>query len=332
MTQAAATRQAYHDRLLTLMAINPRVVCVDTDTGLFTRAETAAAGDRYIDLGIAEHTAMGVSAALAAQGWMPFVNTMATFATTRALESVKINIAQNDLPVRIMATHGGVAAGHLGPTHHALEDLAVMRALPHLTVVVPADAAATASVVEQTADLDGPVYVRLGRKPTPGLPGDLPSPRIGEIQPLRDGGEVLIVCCGPHPVLESLAAAAELARAGITTGVLNAHTLKPFDTQTLVARAAAAALVVTVEEHRVCGGLGGVVAEQLSEWLPRRLLRIGLPDVLAPVCGSPEHILKLHGLEAGQITARVRAALDTDLPGGAPHDQLSRLRDPDRAT
>jgi len=158
------------------------------------------------------------------------------------------------------------------------------------------------------------VYVRLGRKPTPGLPGDLPSPRIGEIQPLRDGGEVLIVCCGPHPVFESLAAAAELARAGITTGVLNAHTLKPFDTQTLVARAAAAALVVTVEEHRVCGGLGGVVAEQLAEWLPRRLLRIGLPDVLAPVCGSPEHILKIHGLEAGQITARVRAALDTDLP------------------
>lgn len=318
MTGPAATRQAYHDRLLTLMASHPRVVCVDTDTGLFTAADSAAAGDRYIDLGIAEHTAMGFCAALAAQGWMPFVNTMATFASTRALEAVKINIAQNGLPVRIMATHGGVAAGHLGPTHHALEDLAVMRTLPHMTVVVPADAAAAASVVEQTADLDGPVYVRLGRKPTPGLPGDPRPPRIGQIQSLRDGDEVLIVCCGPHPVLESLAAAQELGRAGVAAGVLNAHTIKPFDAETLLTRAESAALVVTVEEHQVAGGLGGVVAELLAECLPRRLLRIGLPETLAPVCGSPEYILKLHGLDAGQITARVRAALDANLPTGNP--------------
>jgi transketolase len=289
---------------------------VDTDTGLFTAADSVAAGDRYLDLGIAEHTAMGVSAALAAQGWMPFVNTMATFASTRALEAVRINIALSGLPVRIMATHGGVAGGHYGPTHHALEDLAVMRTLPHMTVVVPADAAAVASVVDQTADLDGPVYVRLGRRPTPGLPGDPGPPRIGQIQPLRDGGEVLIVCCGPHPVLESLAAAAELGRAGVATGVLNAHTLKPFDAETLLTRAASAALVVTVEEHQVAGGLGGVVAELLAECLPRRLLRIGLPETLAPVCGSPEYLLNLHGLEAGQIPARVRAALDADRPTG----------------
>jgi transketolase len=316
VTAPAATRQAYHDRLLTLMATHPRVVCVDTDTGLFTAADATAAGDRYVDLGIAEHTAMGVCAALAAQGWMPFVNTMATFASTRALEAVKINIAQNGLPVRIMASHGGVAAGHFGPTHYALEDLAVMRTLPHMTVVVPADAAAAASVVDQAADLDGPVYVRLGRKPTPGLPGDPPPPRIGQIQPLRDGDEVLIVCCGPHPVLESLAAAAELGRGGVAAGVLNAHTLKPFDGETLLTRAAPAALVVTVEEHQAAGGLGGAVAEMLAESLPRRLLRIGLPEALAPVCGSPEYILKRHGLDAGQIAARVRAALDSDQPTG----------------
>jgi transketolase len=112
------------------MATDPRVVCVDTDTGLFSEADAQAAGARYLQLGIAEHTAMGVAAALAAAGLRPFVNTMATFAATRAPEAVKINIAQNALPVRIVATHGGVAAGHLGPTHHALEDLAIMRALP----------------------------------------------------------------------------------------------------------------------------------------------------------------------------------------------------------
>jgi transketolase len=309
-----ATRQAYRDGLLALLAADPRVVCVDTDTGLFSPADAAVAGDRYIGLGIAEHTAMGVCAALAASGFLPFVNTMATFASTRALEAVKINIAYNDLPVKIVATHGGVAAGHLGPTHHALEDLAVMRALPNMTVVVPADAAATASVIGQSAGLSGPAYIRLGRKPTPALPGGLPPPVIGALQPLRDGGDVLIVGCGPHPVLESLAAAAELGAGGITAGVLNAHTLKPFDAATLLARAAPAALVVTVEEHRITGGLGGVVAEVLSEHLPRRLLRIGLPDTLQPVCGSPEYLLTLHGLDAGQIAARVRAALDADEP------------------
>jgi transketolase len=314
VTEPAATRQAYHDRLMTLMAADPRVICVDTDTGLFTAADAAAAGDRYIDLGIAEHTAMGAAAALAASGWIPFVNTMATFASTRALEAVKVNIAQNALPVRIAATHGGVAAGHLGPTHHALEDLAVMRALPHMTVLVPADARSAASLAGQAAGLDGPVYLRLGRKPTPGLPGDPRPPSIGQIQPLREGADVVIVSCGPHPVLASLAAATLLSRAGIEAAVLNAHTIKPFDRDTLLSRAAAAALVVTVEEHRVTGGLGGVVAEVLTECLPRRLLRLGLPESLVPGCGSPEHILELHGLDAGQVAARVRAALDGDLP------------------
>jgi transketolase len=314
MTESAATRQAYRESLLALMSADPRVVCVDTDTGLFTRDDAATAGPRYIQLGIAEHTAMAASAALAAAGWMPFVNTMATFASTRALEAIKINIAQNGCGVRIVATHSGVAAGHLGPTHYALEDLAVMRALPNMTVVVPADARATASVVAQTAEMAGPVYVRLGRKPTPGLPGDVEPAVIGQIQPLRDGDDVVIVCCGPHPVLASLAAADELGEAGISVGVLNAHTLKPFDGATLLARAAPAALVVTVEEHRPAGGLAGAVAETLAEGLPRRMLRIGLPDTLAEGSGSPDHILERHGLHPRGIAARIRTAMEAELP------------------
>ncbi len=317
MTEQVATRQAYRQELLALMAVDPRVVCVDTDTGLFTEADAQACGTRYLQLGIAEHTAMGVAAALAAAGWRPFVNTMATFAATRALEAVKVNIAQNALPVRIVATHGGVAAGHLGPTHYALEDLAIMRALPNMTVVVPADASATASVIAQTTAIDGPVYVRLGRKPTPLLPDRLDPPRIGAIQPLRTGDDVVIVCCGPHPVFASLAAADELGRAGIGASVLNAHTLKPFDADALLSRAAAAALVVTVEEHRTAGGLGGVVAETLAELMPRRMLRIGLPDVLAPVSGSPDYILELHGLEPREIAARIKSALKTVPPTGS---------------
>lgn len=316
-TTVAATRQAYRQELLALMAADPRVVCVDTDTGLFSAADARAGGARYLQLGIAEHTAMGVAAALAAAGWRPFVNTMATFAATRALEAVKINIAQNALPVRIVATHGGVAAGHLGPTHYALEDLAIMRALPNMTVVVPADASAAASVIAQTADMDGPVYVRLGRKPTPALPDGLEAPRIGVIQPLLEGDDVVIVGCGPHPVFASLAAAAELARAGIRASVLNAHTLKPFDADALIARAATAALVVTVEEHRPGGGLGGVVAETLGDQMPRRMLRIGLPDTLVPVSGGPDRILELHGLHPHEVTARIMTALETVAPIGS---------------
>lgn len=309
-----ASREAYRDRLLELMLDDPRVVCVDTDTGLFAGSDFRTASSRYIDVGIAEHTAMGVSAALAAAGYLPFVNTMAAFASTRAVEAVKLDIAQNRLPVRIMATHGGVSAGHLGPTHYALEDLAVMRALTSMTVVVPADANGTVSVVEQAAEITGPMYVRLGRKPTPSLPGDPGPARIGQIQPLRDGTEVLIVCCGPHPVLFSLAAADELGAGGIQAGVLNAHTLKPFDEATLLARAEPARLVVAVEEHREFGGLGGAVAEVLAEHLPRRLLRVALPDAFEPASGSPDHILRRHGLDPSEIVAKIRAALETDLP------------------
>ena len=170
-----ATREAYRDCLLPLLSRHPELMCLDTDTGLFSAEHATAAGEQYLNLGIAEHNLMGMAAGLAACGRIPFVNTMAAFAASRALEAIKIDIAYNRLPVRIMATHGGLAAGHLGPTHQALEDLAVMRVLPDMTVVVPADAAATEAFVEQSLDLPGPLYVRLGRKPTPPLPA-CPAP------------------------------------------------------------------------------------------------------------------------------------------------------------
>ncbi len=310
-SQAIATRHAYRDRLVALMAADPRDVCLDTDTGLFTGPDFGPAACRYLDLGIAEHTAMAAAAAMARTGLVPFVNTMATFASTRALESVKINIAYNELPVRIMATHGGVAAGHLGFTHFALEDLAVMRALPAMTVVVPADASSAASVVEQAAAIDGPLYVRLGRKATAPLPAGSGQAVIGQVQRLRDGDDVVIACCGPLPVLAGLSAAELLARAGIGACVLNVHTLRPFDLATLLDCAARSALVVTVEEHRTTGGLGGLVAEVLAESVPRRVLRIGLPDVLAPGVGCQEEILQRHGVDAQGIAGRVRAVLES---------------------
>jgi len=314
------TRNAYRDRLVALLPHHSRLVCLDTDTGLFTGADFGPAADRYINLGIAESNLMGMAAGMAASGFQPFVNTMATFAATTAVEAVKIDIAYNALPVRIMATHGGLAAGHFGPTHHSLEDLAVMRALPNMTVVVPADVAATELAVEESLDLPGPFYLRLGRKATPPLPPAPEPPRIGVAQVLRSGRDALVVCCGPHPVLAALAAADRLAAAGVAAGVLNMHTLKPLDVERLCAHAAGVPLVVTVEEHWRSGGLGSAVAETLAEHGPVRVLRIGVADVFATVVGGHDSLVTHYGITADAIVTQVLDALDRHLPASRRYE------------
>jgi transketolase len=234
---------------------------------------------------------------------------MAAFAASRSLEVIKIDIAYNQLPVRIMATHGGLAAGHLGPTHHALEDLASLRVLPGMTVVVPADAAAAEAFVAQSLNLSGPLYVRLGRRPTPALPA-APPPVIGQAQTLRVGSDVVLVSCGPYPVLACLAAADVLAGHGIEATVLNMHTLRPFDAQALVTAVRPASLVVTLEEHWRSGGLGGAVAEELASACPRRVLRLGLPDQFVDEVGNQEHLVAHYDLTAERVVRTVRTSLD----------------------
>lgn len=179
MTEANSTRLAYRDALVTAMGANERIVCLDTDTGLFAGVDFGPASDRYLNLGIAEQNALSLAAALALDGWRPHVITMAAFAESRAAEAVKIDVALNAAPVCIAATHAGLSSGTLGPTHHALSDLAVMRVLPNMTVLVPADADAAGALVGQLAALTGPVYLRLGRLATDPLPASAP-PVIGE--------------------------------------------------------------------------------------------------------------------------------------------------------
>jgi transketolase len=302
-----AARDAYRDLLVKLMADDPRVFCLDSDTGLFSGVDFGPAADRYLNLGIAEHNLMGTAAGLAASGKIPFVNTMATFATTRALEAVKIDIAYNALPVRIVATHGGLSAGHLGPTHHALEDLAIARTLPNITVVTPADESATEDAVRQSLGLPGPVYLRLGRKATPPL--DAGPIEVGRAQRLRDGGDLVIYACGPHPVLATMEAAESLASRGVEAAVLNVHTLKPLDGAAIVAAGRRVPVAITVEEHWRAGGLGGAVAETLAEHAPTRLARIGMPDVFADVAGDQEHLLERYGITGERILAEALSLL-----------------------
>jgi len=302
MTDVAA-REAYRDALVALMHDDPRVWCVDTDTGLFAGVDFGAAGARYLDLGIAEQNLVGVAAGLAASGQIPFVNTMAAFAGTRALEQVKIDVAYNALPVRIVATHGGLSAGHLGPTHHALEDLATMRMLPNLTVVVPADAAQTRIAVRAIAPLSGPAYLRLGRKATPAIP-EAPF-LLGAPQVLRRGDDAVVFACGALPVQLALAAAEALLAERIATTVVNVHTVKPLDAAAIAALSRGR-IVVTVEDHWRTGGLGGAIAELLSEVAPAFVHRIGVGDTFATAAGDHEWLLAQHGVSAGAIIEAVR--------------------------
>lgn len=326
-----STRDAYRNLLLALLPEDERLVCLDSDTGLFgSSADFGSAAERYVNVGIAEHNLMGIAAGLAACGRIPFVNTMATFASTRAVETVKIDIALNDLPVRIVATHGGLSAGHFGPTHHALEDLAVMRTLPNMTVAVPADTAATVAAIRQSVDHPGPVYLRLGRNPTPDLGVDAPAPVLGRAQPLRDGDDVAVIACGPYPVLAALEAGDQLDRMGIHATVLNLHTVKPLDVESLVAAAERTGAVVTVEEHWRAGGVGAAVAETLAELLPTRVIRLGLPDRFVTVAGGHRYLLERHGITAAAVTQAVLEAVGAARGGlgrpGAHHPPCGKER------
>ncbi len=303
-----SARDAYRDLLVEVLPADERLVCLDSDTGLFGGADFGTGQSRYINVGIAEHTLMGAAAGLARCGYLPVVNTMAAFAASRAVEAVKIDIALNNLPVRIVATHAGVSAGHLGPTHHALEDLAVMRALPNMTVVVPADAASTQELFRQAMALPGPVYLRLGRNATPELPAARP-PRIGAAQVLRWGTDVTLAACGPYPVWAALAAATLLAADGVDATVLHLHTVKPLDSESLLAVIPPGGTVVTVEEHWQAGGFGSAIAETLTAHMPVRVHRIAMPDAFVPVAGGQQYLLERGGISALAVASRARAAL-----------------------
>lgn len=307
-TAPLSTREAYRDLLAQLLPEQHRLVCLDSDTGLFTGVDFGIAADRYINLGIAEQNLMGVAAALARDGLVPFVNTMATFASSRAVEAVKLDIAMNNLPVRIAATHAGLAAGRLGSTHHCLEDLAVLRMLPNMTVLVPADAPSAQEMIRQSAGIPGPVYLRLGRNATPVLPDNAPPLRVGQAQTLRAGGDVVLVAAGPHPVLMALEAADELAGHGIDATVLNMHSIKPFDSPALLAAAQDACGVVTVEEHWRSGGLGSLVAEELTGTAnPKRVRRIGVDDRFVPGAGDQQHLLAHTGITREAVVDAARS-------------------------
>jgi transketolase len=302
-------RETYRKTLLELARGDARIYCLDSDMGGLETSFQDHLPQQYVDLGIAEANLMTVAAALAKMGKLPFVNTMAAFASSRAYEQVKIDIAYNNLPVRIVATHGGLAAAYLGPTHHAQQDFAAMRALPNMTVMTPADAVETAKMIAAAAYLPGPAYVRLGRNRTDLVYSADYEFTVGRAVELRPGSDVTIVAAGSYPVLAALGAHERLAARGVSARVLNMHTLKPLDEEALVRAARETRAIVTVEDHSILGGLGGAVAETLAERAPAWLRRVGIADAFCDRVGDHRQLIESYGVDATHLVEVVRDLL-----------------------
>lgn len=308
---AGTARDVHRRTLLELARRDERIFCVDSDTGGFEDGFAAELPAQYVNVGIAEANLFGLSAGLAAAGLIPFAHTMSAFATTRACEQLKLDVAGNNLPVRVIATHGGVSAGHYGPSHHALQDLAILRTLPHLTVLVPADAGETALAVRAAAHHPGPVYIRLGRNATPQIHREPYDFRIGTSVQLADGDDLTVVATGPLPVHYALGAREVLADRGIAARVVNMHTVKPLDRAALLRAAEETAGIVTVEDHLVVGGLGGAVSEVVSADRPCRVRRLGIPDRYLDTVGDEHDLLAGAGVTVERIAAEALSLLET---------------------
>ena len=288
-----------------------KVVAISADTiDLFgLRGFLEASPERLIEAGIAEQSAMGIASGLATTGMRPILCGYAPFITARSLEQLRNDVAYANQRVVIGAACGGIVLGMAGGTHHAVEDLAIMRNMPNMTVVVPADARQTWHAAMATENLDGPSYIRLGGKfeeePVTDLAGD--GFRVGRADQLRTGGDVTIIACGAL-VAPALAAADALAGNGIGARVLNMHTIKPLDRDAVLAAAAETGAIVTAEEHRMTGGLGGAVAELLALEQPTAMRMIGMPDefcIVGPTAKVREH----YGMSQAAITEACRDLL-----------------------
>ena len=302
-----ATRESYGEALVALAETYPELIVLDADlaaatkTGMFKKAYK----DRFYDCGIAEANMMGVAAGLAAAGMIPFASSFAMFAAGRAFEIVRNSIGYPHLNVKIGATHAGISVGEDGATHQCCEDIALMRTIPGMTVINPADDTEAKAAVEAAIQHDGPVYLRFGRLAVPVI-NDPASYKfeLGKGVTLREGSDAAVIATGLM-VNEALIAAETLAAEGISVRVINIHTIKPLDTEIVLKAAAECGKIVTAEEHSIIGGLGSAVAECVCDGCPVPVRRIGVNDIFGH-SGPAAELLKEFGLSAEHIAETVR--------------------------
>lgn len=305
-----ATRDAYGKALVELGGINDKIVVLDADlaaatkTGMFKKAYP----DRFFDSGIAESNMMGVAAGLATTGYTVFASTFAMFAAGRAYEQVRNSIAYPHLNVKIGATHAGISVGEDGASHQCCEDIALMRVIPGMVIINPADDIEARAAVFAAAEYEGPVYMRFGRLAVPRIFDESYKFELGKAVTLRGGSDVTIIATGLM-VNEAIEAAKALADEGISAEVINIHTIKPLDKEAIIHSAAKTGAVVTAEEHSIIGGLGGAVAEALCEsGKPVPVVRLGVNDVFGR-SGPAVELLHIYGLDAQNIVAKAKQAI-----------------------
>ena len=302
-----ATREAYGKALAQLALENQNVVAVDADLAGSTKTIDLkkVAPERHFDVGIAETDLIGVSAGLACNGKIPFCSTFAVFASGRAYDQVRNSVGYGHLNVKICATHAGLTVGEDGATHQALEDIALMRAIPGMTVIQPCDGKETTECIKAIAEYKGPVYVRLGRSAVEDVNTNEDYKfEIGKGVVIHEGeGKVLMIATGMM-VQESLKAIEQLKEKGIDPTLINIHTIKPLDEELILKYAKKAEYVVSLEEHNIIGGLGSAVAECLAKHCPRKQLFIGVQDTFGE-SGKPALLLDKYGLSAEKIVEKV---------------------------
>ena len=304
-----ATRDAYGKALKELGATRDDILVLDADLAKATKTITFKKDfpDKFIDCGIAESNMMGIAAGLATAGYTVFASSFAMFAAGRAFEQVRNSIAYPKLNVKIGATHAGISVGEDGASHQCCEDIALMRSIPGMVIINPADDIEAIQAVHAAADFDGPVYMRFGRLAVPRVNAEDYKFEIGKGVELKDGKDVTIVATGlmVAPALE----AAEMLKAdGIDARVINIHTIKPIDKEILVKAAKETGAIVTAEEHNVIGGLGGAVCEALSEEYPVPVVRLGVEDTFGK-SGPALELLKIYGLDAEHIAEKAKKAV-----------------------
>ena len=309
MADMIATRDAYGKALVELGAENENIVVLDADlaaatkTGMFKKAYP----ERFFDCGIAENNMIGVATGLSLTGKVPFASTFAMFAAGRSFDQVRNSIGYPHANVKIGATHGGISVGEDGATHQCNEDFALMRTIPGMTVMCPADATEARLMVKAAAEMDGPVYMRFGRMAVPVIFDEDYKFEIGKGVRLVDGDDVSIIANGLE-VGEALKAAEMLKAEGINASVVNMATIKPIDRELVIEEAKRCGCIVTCEEHSVVGGLGGAVAEVICETVPVPVLRLGINDCFGR-SGPAKELITLFGLDAAGICAKAKEAI-----------------------
>ena len=304
-----ATRDGYGNALVELAEKYDNLIVMDADlaaatkTGVFKKAYP----DQFFDAGIAECNLMGVAAGLATTGYLVFASSFAMFAAGRAFEQVRNTIGYPHINVKIGATHAGISVGEDGASHQCCEDIALMRTIPGMVIINPADDIEARAAVFAAAEYDGPVYLRFGRLAVPRIFDETYSFEIGKAVELRDGGDVTIIATGLM-VNEALIAQEELRKEGVSARVINMATIKPIDRDCIIAAAKETGAIVTAEEHSIIGGLGSAVAEVVSETVPVPVVRVGVEDTFG--CSGPAvELLHVFGLDAANIEEKAHKAI-----------------------